>query len=74
VVVDHTFETLHTNKEFPMSSFEDNNRTNSLEAMSLDDLTLSHVEIEELQNEDALGIPELGATGSLYSCTSYCSL
>ena len=42
--------------------------------LSLDDLTLSDVEIEELQNEDALGIPELGATGSLYSCTSYCSL
>jgi hypothetical protein len=73
--VDHQrFETFHLEKEFPMSSFEDHNRTDNLEAMSLDDLTLSHVEIEELQNEDALGIPELGATGSLYSCTSYCSL
>ena len=52
---------------------EYNNNTESL-ALSLDDLALSDVEIDELQNEDALGIPELGATGSLYSCTSYCSL
>lgn len=44
------------------------------DVLALDDLTLADVEFEELQNEDALGIPELGATGSIYSCTSYCSL
>ena len=54
------------NNEFP--------ENNSLEALSLDDLALTGVEIEELQNEDALGIPELGATGSIYSCTSHCSV
>lgn len=39
--------------------------------LSLEDLG---VQIDELQNEDALGIPELGATGSVYSCTSHCSV
>lgn len=48
--------------------------TETIDVLSLDDLTLSDVQIDELRNEDALGIPELGATGSLYSCTSYCSL
>lgn len=46
-----------------------NNELNN-ETLSLEDLG---VQIDELQNEDALGIPELGATGSVYSCTSHCS-
>jgi hypothetical protein len=41
------------------------------DVISVVDLTLADIEIDELQNEDALGIPELGATASYYGCCSY---
>lgn len=50
------------------------NAVETTDTLTLDDLTLTDVEIDELQSEDALGIPELGATYSIYSCTSMCSL
>jgi hypothetical protein len=39
--------------------------------LHLDDLEISEVSIEALTTEDSVGIPDLGATNSYYSCT-YC--
>jgi hypothetical protein len=38
--------------------------------LTANDLRISAIEIEDLQREDALGIPELGASLSLYGCCS----
>ena len=54
---------------------------NNLHAMDLEsvsdrtwfDLKLSDFEITELQTEDALGIPELGASYCGSSCSACCS-
>jgi hypothetical protein len=45
----------------------------AVKALSLDDLNISMVAIDELQTEEALGIPELGASLSYYGCCSYAS-
>jgi len=42
-------------------------------ALSLDDLDISMVSVDALQTEEALGIPELGASLSYYGCCSYAS-
>ena len=47
------------------------NNMDNLDVLSLDDLAISDVEINELRTEDALGIPELGASASYYGCCSY---
>jgi len=47
------------------------NNNDELAVLSLDDLAISEVEIDELRTEDALGIPELGASASYYGCCSY---
>ena len=36
-------------------------------------LLLSDLQIDDLQRDDALGIPELGASLSYYGCCSYAS-
>lgn len=45
---------------------------NSSDATNLS-LLLADLQIDELQRDDALGIPELGASLSYYGCCSYSS-
>lgn len=40
------------------------------DALTLDDLQISDVDVSALMREESVGIPELGATLSYYGCSS----
>jgi hypothetical protein len=56
-------------KETPIATIPLESTTNR----SVFNLTLDDIRIDELQRDDALGIPELGASASYYGCCSYAS-
>jgi hypothetical protein len=45
-----------------------------LASLSLADLELSDLDVQGLATEDALGVPELGASCGTYGCCTHCSV
>lgn len=46
---------------------------NEIPSLSLEDLELSNIDVHALASEDALGVPELGASSGTYGCCTSCA-
>ena len=48
-------------------------QNNEVTSLSLEDLELSDIDVQGLATEDALGVPELGASAGTYGCCTSCA-
>jgi hypothetical protein len=48
-------------------------KNSEVPSLSLEDLELSDIDVQGLATEDALGVPELGASQGTYGCCTHCA-